>query len=705
MGVFILGVWLTVPSIERDLTARAKGVIQQMDLSDKVRVTFFGPVATVSGEVTDEATKRQVIDKINNLVSLWGLRVENEQKLLVVLPAQPIRYRLDFSNREIKVSGNIPGELEKKALLAKVRKLFPNYDKDDIKEDLFLQSQSNEGKTAENTNGLGLNLLDNLPSLHQGQFRWVTVEEGKLTVSANVSNQDAEQAFARAAQKLGAQVEDLKIIPTPTLDLKFSPANQYTLSGTLACEEDQTTAVEMIQALFSKKAKVTTECKFDETMGPVEWILPQLRPLPALQKLGKLTHVALNGPTPLIEAEAMNASAQISLSSAIDEAYSKNVKTNISLFTPVVNTITPPSVWVKIGEDETEVTGTVVDENGRKLLLTKLGTLFPNLKFKDQITVVPGLAPTALYAAYLDPMLDIPNLETSFILQGFGLVEGRLSFTGLVPETAAKDRLTGIILKRHAGKVHAEVAVDPSYLPSPDAGWSAKLIAGKLEVTGQFSSKQLKGELTKDLQEAFPGWEVKNEAEVLPSGLRKGAWADLFTGLTVVAAPQQITQISWVHDTLTLDARVPDEAAREAMEKRIKLTFGSTVQTRLEVVDDPLLRDLPAVALIDCTIYFTSGQKDFVALELPKIQRVLDVLEQHPELKISIEAHTDNKGSANINLNTSQLRADTVKKWFLRRKIDPERIIAKGFGSRRPVASLKTDAGRDASRRLEFRVR
>jgi outer membrane protein OmpA-like peptidoglycan-associated protein len=156
---------------------------------------------------------------------------------------------------------------------------------------------------------------------------------------------------------------------------------------------------------------------------------------------------------------------------------------------------------------------------------------------------------------------------------------------------------------------------------------------------------------------------------------------------------------------LTLSARVPSDEAKEAMEKRLHHTFGNTVKGEFEVVDDPALRNTPAVELIDCTIYFAASQRDFVASELGKIQRVLDVLVAHPEINIQIEGHTDNKGSATVNLNMSQLRAETVRKWLLRRQVDGSRVTAKGFGQRRPLADFKTEVGRAASRRLEFRVR
>ncbi len=707
LGVFILGELFSVPKIEANLTEQTRQILQRMELPE-VHVNFIGPVAVLSGKVPDAETKRQLIEKVSHLESLWGLRVESQQALVVVAPSLPVSYRLDFAHRSIKVSGEMPSELKKNALLAKVRALFPEVPRDGVMDQLVAHAQDAEITSSEAAGqGFWSNLLEMVPKLKtMHQLRWVTVEDGNLTISANVPSSSAAETLTKEVQQLDphSAAEDLKVIAMPSLDVRISPFPQFTLSGTVANEAAQTTAAETLQKLFPK-AKITSQCELDERVGPVEWILPLLRPLPSLQKLGKLSHIALVEPMPLVEAEVSNVSAQITMTAAIEDAYHKNVKANLTLFTPEVHTITPPSLWVEMGEEESAVTGIVANEEGRKLLLTKLGSLLPNVKLKDAITLNPNVAPTRLYAPVLDPMIDIPSLEPTFILQGFGIVDGRLKFTGLVPETAAKDRLTGVILKRHTGKVRAEVTVDSSYLPDPDASWTATFGVGKLTVQGQLSTKQIRRELATDLQATYPGWEIDNQAEVLPSGLRKRGWADYLTGLLVVAAPAQTTSLTWQHETLTLSARVPDDRAKTALEKRLQRTYGNAISSQIAAVPDPLLQDLAAVQLIDCTIYFEATQRDFIAQEIAKLQQVVEVLERHPDVKLSIEAHTDDKGSATVNLNLSQARADAVLKWLIRRKIDPARIVAKGFGERRPVASFKTEAGRAACRRLEFRVR
>jgi len=81
------------------------------------------------------------------------------------------------------------------------------------------------------------------------------------------------------------------------------------------------------------------------------------------------------------------------------------------------------------------------------------------------------------------------------------------------------------------------------------------------------------------------------------------------------------------------------------------------------------------------------------------------VLKAHPELvRVQIEGHTDDRGSASFNLALSQKRADSVRAALLRRGIEPARLLARGVGLSRPVASNATDQGREKNRRVEFHV-
>lgn len=90
----------------------------------------------------------------------------------------------------------------------------------------------------------------------------------------------------------------------------------------------------------------------------------------------------------------------------------------------------------------------------------------------------------------------------------------------------------------------------------------------------------------------------------------------------------------------------------------------------------------------------------------PVFDSVLDeiarILEQNPDLKIEVQGHTDNNGSAEYNLKLSQARAKAVAAYLVRKGIDKRRLKAVGYGFSRPVASNKAVAGRALNRRVEL---
>lgn len=70
--------------------------------------------------------------------------------------------------------------------------------------------------------------------------------------------------------------------------------------------------------------------------------------------------------------------------------------------------------------------------------------------------------------------------------------------------------------------------------------------------------------------------------------------------------------------------------------------------------------------------------------------------------KIRIEGHTDTVGRGRINRHLSEARAAAVRSALIARGIPAERLIARGYGARRPVADNTTEAGRARNRRIEF---
>ena len=85
------------------------------------------------------------------------------------------------------------------------------------------------------------------------------------------------------------------------------------------------------------------------------------------------------------------------------------------------------------------------------------------------------------------------------------------------------------------------------------------------------------------------------------------------------------------------------------------------------------------------------------------VDEVAAQLRAHPEvLKLRIEGHTDNVGNAPYNMKLSQARAESVKKYLVDKRVDPNRLVPVGYGLTKPIASNKTPFGRAQNRRVQF---
>ena len=69
---------------------------------------------------------------------------------------------------------------------------------------------------------------------------------------------------------------------------------------------------------------------------------------------------------------------------------------------------------------------------------------------------------------------------------------------------------------------------------------------------------------------------------------------------------------------------------------------------------------------------------------------------------MKLSGYTDNVGSDAANLKLSKERAEAVKTYLSQQGADPAKIQAEGFGKANPIASNKTDKGRQINRRVEF---
>jgi outer membrane protein OmpA-like peptidoglycan-associated protein len=84
------------------------------------------------------------------------------------------------------------------------------------------------------------------------------------------------------------------------------------------------------------------------------------------------------------------------------------------------------------------------------------------------------------------------------------------------------------------------------------------------------------------------------------------------------------------------------------------------------------------------------------------VSRLSQFLQNHSDIKVRIEGHTDSIGSDSYNEALSQRRAQAVATALESRGVPATRIEAVGRGKSAPVAGNDTSAGRQQNRRVEI---
>ncbi|SEM45024.1 Outer membrane protein OmpA [Chitinophaga rupis] len=109
-------------------------------------------------------------------------------------------------------------------------------------------------------------------------------------------------------------------------------------------------------------------------------------------------------------------------------------------------------------------------------------------------------------------------------------------------------------------------------------------------------------------------------------------------------------------------------------------------------------------------VYYDFNVATLKTESYPALDVLVNMLQQHPDLRIEISAHTDSKGSDALNARLSEARARNVVEYLISKGVDKERLEYKGYGATQPIAPNTTPDGKDnpegrqKNRRTEFKV-
>ncbi len=109
-------------------------------------------------------------------------------------------------------------------------------------------------------------------------------------------------------------------------------------------------------------------------------------------------------------------------------------------------------------------------------------------------------------------------------------------------------------------------------------------------------------------------------------------------------------------------------------------------------------------ALTENKITFSPGSAEIEASSVRTVDQIAEILKTCPDVAMEIGGYTDSQGREEMNQVLSQRRADSVLSALLARRVLTSNLTAFGYGEENPIADNDTEEGREANRRIEFRL-
>lgn len=146
----------------------------------------------------------------------------------------------------------------------------------------------------------------------------------------------------------------------------------------------------------------------------------------------------------------------------------------------------------------------------------------------------------------------------------------------------------------------------------------------------------------------------------------------------------------FVEDTIPVVAAVVDTVITQA-EVNTTLNSGDTLSIN--------------------SLMFVYDQVNIIDVSQPELEKIVNYMNQYPDVHLVIDGHTDSKGEDAYNYWLSSARANKIRNYLRKAGIRYNRMETHGYGESRPIADNEnsdgTDnpEGRQKNRRVEFTIK
>jgi len=204
---------------------------------------------------------------------------------------------------------------------------------------------------------------------------------------------------------------------------------------------------------------------------------------------------------------------------------------------------------------------------------------------------------------------------------------------------------------------------------------------------------------SKVISDAAPDWSTKVFAAVEAlSQLERGS-------VEITNETVSISGLTHIPETPASIASLLGEKLAEETQFKIDVAYEEPPKTEPDKMDaKACILQIHALLEIE-KIKFEPGSDRVDGAGQKLLDRIAEVLLGCETMAIEISGHTDSQGREEMNLALSQSRATAVLSELQRRRVLTGEFEAKGYGEALPIAPNDTETGREANRRIEFRLK
>lgn len=304
----------------------------------------------------------------------------------------------------------------------------------------------------------------------------------------------------------------------------------------------------------------------------------------------------------------------------------------------------------------------------------------------------------------------------------YKIIDYHFNFEGYVSKKSKESILTQELKSSLASDYKGTYDISSAITPSPYRISGVKAKDEKVILSGYVTTEKVHNDLIRDAKDIFGVNNVIDELQEA-EGSPKEWYSSSKLGLENLALAEYGNFKIQDRDFI-FEAYVATRLEKSTLIKNLQKGLSSSynrqymidtpvkiVTTSLDTITVPEVKVVVScqmqfkALLSQNKIHFAYNKANIKQESYELLDNLIVVAENCPNEILVVEGHTDSDGSESYNKKLSAKRASAVKKYFVKKGMNADRLEAIGYGELYPVANNGTKAGKEINRRIEINLK